>query len=154
REDTMRALSISKNVLSQLERIARLIPHNVGWDIGPAHKAGRPKWMALAAAFEEGLLSEPAVNLILARVPEDATSEERLQAVLDSLQTRGTPDTRAATRSMAGGTTVKSTKSSLTVSIRRAGDSAAFADWLDRNIDRVIEDSYRSFTQETEGDGS
>ncbi|WP_370402696.1 ParB/RepB/Spo0J family partition protein [Sulfitobacter sp. JB4-11] len=69
REEAQQALSISKNTLSQLERVARLIPDEVGMAIGPAHGAGRPKWMALAAALEGGPFPKKNCSMCLPGCP-------------------------------------------------------------------------------------
>lgn len=151
REEALQALSISKNTLSQLERVARLVPDAVGTNIGPAHGAGRPKWMALAAAFEKGALNEGHVLQHLLEVPDDAGSDVRLQVVLDSLSKRGAKEVRTAERAPVKGAVVKSTKSSVTLTVKRAGDAKEFADWLDENIDDLIRDSYRSFKKKAEG---
>ena len=127
REEVQQALSISKNTLSQLERVARLIPDVAGFEIGPAHGAGRPKWMTLAAAFETKAITEDIVSQVLKDMPSDAGSDQRLQAVLDRLAKRGASEVRAVERKPAKGTTVKSTKSSVTVTVKRAGDSKDFA---------------------------
>ncbi|MEP3639077.1 MAG: plasmid partitioning protein RepB [Paracoccaceae bacterium] len=154
REEAQKALSISKNTLSQLERVARLIPAAVGEAIGPAHGAGRPKWMTLATAFESGKTNEAQVMKILSTVTEGETSDARLAAVLASLGKRGANETRAAERRPVKGTFVKSSMSSVTLTVKRAGDTAAFADWIDDNIDRLIKESYQSFKKGQEDSAS
>ncbi|MEP1942382.1 MAG: plasmid partitioning protein RepB [Sulfitobacter sp.] len=149
REEAQQALSISKNTLSQLERVSRLIPDAAGVAIGAAHGAGRPKWMALAAAFEAGILSQDKLLTILADVPDGAGSDARLQAALDGLSKRGAKEVRATERSTVSGAVVKSTRSSVSLTVKRAGDSREFAEWLDDNIDRLIKESYQSFKSET-----
>lgn len=151
REEAQQALSISKNTLSQLERIARLIPDLVGVTIGPAHGSGRPKWMTLAAAFEDKTISDDDVFRLLAGLPEEVGSDGRLQAVLDSFTKRGAKELRTVERGVLDGAVVKSTKSSVTLTVKRAGASKGFADWLDENIDQIIKDSYRTFTDKAEG---
>lgn len=145
REQALQALSISKNTLSQLERVARLVPDAVGEAIGPAHGAGRPKWMALAAALEGGSLPEAEALRILRSLPEETHSDARLQAVLSNSQRRGPKDVRPTLRTPIDGASVKSTKSSVTVTISRAGSGKEFAKWFDENIDRLVTESYRSF---------
>ena len=150
REKALQALSISKNTLSQLERVARLIPDEVGVSIGPAYGAGRPKWMTLASAFEDGAISADDVFRQLETVADDAGSDARLQAVLISLAKRGAKEARPVQRAPVSGAVVKSTKSSVTLTVKRAGDTKGFADWLDDNIDRLIEESYQSFQDDAE----
>lgn len=149
REEAQQALSISKNTLSQLERIARLIPDRVGVFIGPAYNAGRPKWMTLAAAFESGAIAEDDVLRLLAGSSDEIGSDQRLQVVLDSLAKRGAKEARRVERSPLNGTLVKSTKSSVSLMVKRAGDTKEFADWFDDNIDDLIKQSYQSFKNET-----
>lgn len=151
REEALQALSISKNTLSQLERVARLIPDTTGEAIGPAHGAGRPKWMALAAAFEKGAITAPEVASLLVTLPDDAGSDARLHAVLESLNKRGAKEARPVERAPIKGAVVKSTKSSISLTVKRAGESKAFANWLDQNIDQLIAQSYRAFKDDTGG---
>lgn len=153
REQALQALSISKNTLSQLERVARLVPDVVGETIGPAHGAGRPKWMALAAAFDGGVLSEPDALEVLGALPVEADSDARLLAVLNSLDKRGPKEARPTLRAPIEGASVKSTKSSVTVTIKRAGRGNEFADWFDKNVDRLIKESYRSYENESKDEG-
>ncbi|MCY4180744.1 MAG: plasmid partitioning protein RepB, partial [Litoreibacter sp.] len=112
REEALQALSISKNTLSQLERVARLVPEPIGQAIGPAHGSGRPKWMTLAAAYEKGA---PENGEVLLQIAENSElgSDARLQLVLDFVAKRGTPEARSTARNVIEGADVKSTKSSL-----------------------------------------
>lgn len=151
REEAQKALSISKNTLSQLERVARLVPDQVGMSIGPAHGAGRPKWMALAAAFDTKTLTKDKALRLLATLPEEVGSDARLQGVLASMSKRGAKDDRLAERQFMSGMVVKSTKSSLSLTVKRAGETKEFADWLDNNIDQLIKESYQSFKKEAGG---
>lgn len=151
RTEVQQALSISKASLSQLERVARLIPDVSGFKIGPAHGAGRPKWMALAAAFDDGRLTEESVGAVLANLPIDTPSDDRLLAVLDSINKRGVQETRAVERNLASGASVKITKSSVTLTVKRGGETKAFADWLDENIDQLVAESYQTFKNQSGG---
>ncbi len=121
REQAQQSLTISKNTLSQLERVARLVPDLVGVTIGAAHGAGRPKWMALAAAFESAAISEDDVFGLLADFPSNAGSDARLQMVLASLNKRGAKEARPSERSPVTGAIVKSTKSSVSLTVAGNG---------------------------------
>ena len=83
RPTTCQALSISKNTLSQLERITRLIPDVVGDAIGSAPESGRPKWMSFAAMFESGTLDEAKCIKALSDLSSDLTSDELLTQLLN-----------------------------------------------------------------------
>lgn len=155
RAEVQQALSISKASLSQLERVARLIPDVTGYQIGPAHGAGRPKWMALAAAFDEGRATEASIGEVLMDLPSDMPSDDRLAAVLASLEgaptKRGAQQVRAVERSPVAGASVKTTKSSVTLTVKRAGESKEFATWFDENIDQLLKDSYQAFKNRSGG---
>lgn len=151
REEAQQALSISKHSLSQLERVTRLIPDVAGYAIGAAPGAGRPKWMTLATAFERKDITQDDVMRVLVSLPSDLSSDDRLQAVIDSLGKRGPKEARATERSPLAGASVKTTKSSISLTVKRAGETKEFADWLDQNIDRLLQESYQSFKNEAGG---
>lgn len=154
REEAQQALSISKNTLSQLECDARLVPDLVVVKIGPAPGAGRPKWMALASAFDAGQATEDAAFRLLATLNIDMPSDARFEAVLNSLSKRGASQLRVVDRNPVAGTAVKLTGSSVTLTIKRAGQNKAFADWFDSNIDRLLKESYQTFQDEAGEEGS
>ena len=144
RDAAMQALAISKNSLSQLERITRHIPQAVGDAIGAAPGAGRPKWMTLAAAFETGKLSVPETLTRLADLGE-APSDARLDAAIELASHRGAQARTPAQREPVPGVTVKSGPSSIAVTVKRAGETKAFSEWFEANIDALITDSYKAF---------
>ncbi len=148
RAEIMQALAISKNSLSQLERITRLVPTEVGDAIGPAPGSGRPKWMSLAQVFERGILESGTAIAILSRFPTDSTSDERLDGLLKEIGKRGASDGKAAEATPVPGVTIRSVRSAITMSVKRAGDSKAFSDWLDSHLEEVIRESYERFRSE------
>ena len=151
RAEVCQALAISKNTLSQLERICRLIPTMVGDAIGSAPSAGRPKWMSLASAFEKVQLNEGRVLDLLSSL-SDTDSDERLDAVLKEMGKRGPQERIANERSPLPDVKVKSSKSGVSLTIKRSAKNANFADWLDRNLDQLIQESFDRFqTENTEG---
>lgn len=147
RAEVCQALAISKNTLSQLERINRLVPTTVGEAIGAAPGAGRPKWMTLATAFEKEQLTEKAALGVLARSGE-LESDGRLELVLKEIGKRGKQERFVEERSPLPGVQIKSGKSGLSVIVRRAGDNTKFANWLDQNLDQLIQDSFERFQSE------
>lgn len=147
RADVGQALAISKNTLSQLERINRLVPPAVGEAIGAAPGAGRPKWMTLASAFENNQLSERQVLTALGKLGA-MNSDDRLDAVLKEIGKRGTPTRTTEERSPVPGVQIKSGKSGVSLSVKRAGATASYANWLDQNLDQIIEESFQRFQSE------
>ena len=149
RADVCQALAISKNTLSQLERVTRLIPDEMGDAIGAAPGAGRPKWMALAAALEAKQTTDRQAVHVIQRLDDSADSDARMEAVLQDARKRGARDRTDAVREPAPGVSVKSGRASISVSVKRAGDSKAFADWLEDHLDDLLRDSFERFTQES-----
>ena len=147
RAEVCQALAISKNTLSQLERINRLVPTAVGEAIGAAPGAGRPKWTTLATAFEEEQLTEKAALGVLGRSGE-LESDGRLELVLKEIGKRGKQERSIKERSPLPGVQIKSGKSGLSVTVRRAGANTKFANWLDQNLDQLIQDSFKRFQSE------
>lgn len=147
RADVCQALAISKNTLSQLERINRLVPTAVGEAIGAAPGAGRPKWTTLATAFEKEQLTEKAALGVLGRSGE-LESDGRMELVLKEIGKRGKQERSVEERSPLPGVQIKSGKSGLSVTVKRAGDNTKFANWLDQNLDQLIQDSFERFQSE------
>ena len=147
RAEVCQALAISKNTLSQLERINRLVPCAVGEAIGAAPGAGRPKWTSLATAFEKEQLTEKAALGVLGRSGE-LESDGRLELVLKEIGKRGKQERSIEERSPLPGVQIKSGKSGLSLSVKRAGDNTQFANWLDQNLDQLIQDSFERFQSE------
>ena len=149
RAEVCQALAISKNTLSQLERINRLVPTAVGEAIGAAPGVGRPKWTALATAFEKEQLTEKAALGVLARSSE-LDSDSRIELVLKEIGKRGRQERSVEERSPLPGVQIKSGMSGLSVTVRRAGDNTRFANWLDQNLDQLIRDSFERFQSENQ----
>lgn len=147
RAEVCQALAISKNTLSQLERINRLVPGSVGEAIGAAPGAGRPKWTTLATAFEKEQLTEQAALGVLGRSGE-LESDTRLELVLKEIGKRGKQERVVEERSPLPGVQIKSGKSGLSVTVKRAGGNTNFANWLDQNLDQLIQDSFERFQSE------
>ncbi len=148
RAEATAALAISKNTLSQLERITRLVPDNVGDAIGGALGSGRPKWTALAERFEAGEMPEPMALKFLASFESEGGSDARLEALLSKRMGRGPLDRSVQEREPISGVRIKSGKSSLQCSVTKKGDLKDFADWLDRNLDDLITDAFERFQSE------
>ncbi len=147
RAEICQALAISKNTLSQLERINRLVPLAVGDAIGAAPGSGRPKWMSLATAFEKGQVSERRILDVLGK-HANLESDERLDVALKEIGKRGKQERSVEERSPAPGVTIKSGKTGLSVTVKREGPNASFVSWLDSNMDQLIQDSFERFQAE------
>ncbi|KPN63845.1 chromosome partitioning protein, ParB family [Aliiroseovarius crassostreae] len=137
-EELMQALSISKNTLSQLTRATKHIPDRVGDLIGAAPKGGRPKWNALSDAFRDNLIGAEKAEQILSALPGDKDSDDRLSLLLNSISSKKAKPEKSNERKIQTGVTMKSNDKAVTISVKRAGGSAAFATWLEQNIEELV----------------
>ena len=153
RAEVIQALAVSKNTLSQMERITRLVPSEAGDAIGAAPGHGRPKWMALAAAFEKNVLTVGHVLKSVGALPPGAGSDARLEAVMRDLaaQQARPKAPPVAARAPVPGVEIKAGGSNLTLSVKKTGQSKPFAEWLDQNLDGLLESAFQRFQAESRG---
>ena len=144
---TKQVLNLSASGLSHLTKITQNVPRSIGDLIGAAPKSGRPKWTQLAEMFSGKKLSEKSAAQVLERVGSEAGSDERLEQLL-MVGVKREARQVAATGSVSPveGVTIKSGKGSVSMSIKRGGGNAAFAEWLDENLAEIIKRSYAEFT--------
>lgn len=140
-------LNLSKSSLSHLTKVTENVPRKVGDQIGAAPKSGRPKWTALAELFGSGKLSETLALRALASAAS-LSSDERVEALLREAAKRGRRQSASQKAVTAiGGVSIKSDRSAVSLSVKKSGKHAAFAAWLDENIEDIIKRSYAEFTE-------
>ncbi|WP_273692357.1 plasmid partitioning protein RepB [Ketogulonicigenium vulgare] len=142
-------LSLSSAGLSHLTRITQAVPTDVGTLIGAATKSGRPKWTVLADLFIAGKLSEKTAYGILKSASERLNSDERLEHLIREATKRGARHDEIVEVTPVDGVTIRSGKSSVTLTVKRAGTNAEFASWLNSRLPEIIEQSYADFKSET-----
>jgi ParB family chromosome partitioning protein len=103
----------------------------------------------LATLFEEGTLKEATALDVVDSLAEDVTSDGRLDAVIKAATQRGPKARAEAPREPILGVAIKSSKSSISVAIKRTGENKEFADWLDNKIDQLIADSFQTFKEQS-----
>ena len=139
-------LNLSASGLSHLVRVTQNIPRAGGDGIGSAPRSGRPKWTALADLFASGKVTEP-VALDLLRRAGAMGSDDRLEFLLREAVKRGARPAGSTTETeVLEGVTVRSGRGGVSLTVRRSGDSAAFAAWLDDHLAEIIKQSYAAFT--------
>src|SRR5690606_11517702 len=84
RATAMAALSVHKSEMSRLIQVAEAIPPHIVRAIGPAPKAGRPRWIALGDLLEKDVASFAEDELRSAEFQE-ADSDTRFQRLFDRL---------------------------------------------------------------------
>jgi ParB family transcriptional regulator, chromosome partitioning protein len=129
------ALSTDKGELSKLISVARAVPEEVIEAIGPAPKAGRRRWQALAEAIEKPAtkkaVEKAAKDPSLAGLATDARFVKVLAAGTKATQEKGAKLDVVAVNTASGRKVAQVTKSGrdLKIAIDKKFD-AAFADFL------------------------
>ncbi|WP_390915444.1 plasmid partitioning protein RepB [Pseudosulfitobacter sp. SM2401] len=139
-------LSLSASGLSHLTKVTDNIPEDVGDRIGAAPKSGRPKWTALAEAFIAKKVNASAAFAMLSKLDTALSSDDRLEHLLREIARRGARPSEGREVTPVAGVTIKSGRATIAMSIKRAGENAAFAEWLDRELEDIIKKSYQEFT--------
>lgn len=139
-------LNLSASGLSHLTKVTDNIPENVGDQIGAAPKSGRPKWTALAEAFAAKKVNASSSFAILSKLSAELSSDDRLEQLLREITRRGARPSEGRESTPVPGITIKSGRGSIAMSVKRAGENAAFAEWLDRELEDIIKKSYEEFT--------
>jgi ParB family chromosome partitioning protein len=86
------ALAVQKSELSRLLQVADGVPDQFVRAIGPAPKAGRARWIALAALFGNDAASMKAVDEAGSERFRKATSDERFRMLFERLARRTRPE--------------------------------------------------------------
>ncbi|MCL6286172.1 plasmid partitioning protein RepB [Ruegeria sp. 2012CJ41-6] len=142
-----RVLNLSASGLSHLTKVTQNVPFEVGEMIGAAPKSGRPKWTALAEHFLAGKLTIEDATDLLQAVEPSVSSDDRLETLLKAAAKRGARQKDGVGEtSPIDGVTIKSGSGSLTLSVRKTGSNADFAEWLDKNLTKIIKRSHAEFT--------
>lgn len=137
RAAVMEALSLHKADMSRFLQVAALIPPHIARAIGPAPKAGRPRWMALGALLQKDAARLKAEDEIAGAAFAAASSDRRFQMLYDRLARRERP--KAALRQMsAAGIAMTVARTGRGVRFETA--DAAFAAWLEDNFARLAKE--------------
>lgn len=143
---TRKVLNLSASGLSHLTKVTQLVPDDLGDVIGAAPKSGRPKWTALAEALQAKKITAAAALTYLRKLDATIPSDDRLEGLLKEVARRGTRTRQTHEVTPVEGVTIKSGQGSIALSVKKSGKNAAFADWLDSNLEDIIKESYATFT--------
>ena len=147
-------LNLSASGHSHLTKVTQNVPTRVGDLIGAAPKSGRPRWTDLAELFLERKLTEKVALDLLTKISARLTSDERLDALIKEASKRGTK-VSSGPREIAtmDGVVIKAGRGSVSLSVKKSGTSADFANWLEANLEDIIKRSYAEFTDVNSEDG-
>ena len=147
-------LNLSASGHSHLTKVTQNVPSRVGDLIGSAPKSGRPRWTDLAELFLERKLTEKIALNLLAKISTSSTSDERLEALIKEASKRGTKVSSGPREiTPMDGVVIKAGRGSLSLSVKKSGKSAEFANWLESNLEDIIKRSYAEFTDVNSEDG-
>lgn len=85
RATVMNALSLHKAEMTRLLQVAEAVPDHIARAIGPAPKAGRPRWLALAALLKSEAARVAAMNEVAGEAFRNASSDHRFQMLFNRL---------------------------------------------------------------------
>ena len=140
-------LNLSASGLSHLMKVSQNVPSKIGDVVGAAPKSGRPKWTALAELFLAKKLTESIALKIIAGGSVDLSSDERLDLLLNEANKRVARQAGSSTEiSLLDGVTIKTGRGSVSMSVKKSGVNAEFAEWLDENLAEIIKRSFTEFT--------
>lgn len=140
-------LNLSASGHSHLTKVTQNVPSRVGDLIGAAPKSGRPRWTDLAELFLERKLTEKVALDLLTKISASLTSDERLEALIKEANKRGTKGVSGPQEiTPLDGVVIKAGRGSLSLSVKKSGASAEFANWLEINLEGIIKRSYAEFT--------
>lgn len=141
-------LNISVSGLSHLTKVTQNVPSRIGDLIGSAPKSGRPRWTDLAELFMERKLSEKVALELLTKIDATLTSDERLEALIKEAAKRG-PKAPGGSREITPleGVVIKAGRGSVSLSVKKSGVNAEFANWLEGNLADIIKRSFAEFAK-------
>lgn len=150
RPTIMAAIGVDKADLSRLIALARSVPDTIIRSIGPAPRAGRPRWTQLADALEHRADAAEIVGQVTgADVFGAADSDRRFGLVLAALQAQQPKGGRDAWHDGQGRALVRIERSTsgtrLTVDEKLAG---GFGDFLIERLPQLHEEFARSIESE------
>ncbi|APX14290.1 plasmid partitioning protein RepB [Tateyamaria omphalii] len=147
-------LNLSKSGHSHLTKVTDGVPTEVGDQIGSAPKSGRPKWTALADAFgAKRLTSASALKVLQNNLA--VGSDERVELLLKEASRRGAKQGGPAQQVVPiAGVSVKASRAAVTLTAKKSGASAAFAAWLEDNLEDIIIRSHAEFEKMNTQDDS
>ena len=131
RAAAMAALGVHKTEMTRFIQVAEAIPVNIARAIGPAPKAGRPRWMALGELLAKDAAKIKAEDEIGNETFVGADSDRRFQMLFDRLS-RNVKAKRVVRHVKAQGLSIAVTKSGEGARFDVA--DAGFARWLEDNL--------------------
>ncbi|NOE36252.1 ParB N-terminal domain-containing protein [Ruegeria sp. HKCCD7318] len=152
KQEVARMMNLSASNLSNLLKITKMVPDSLGDMIGAASGCGRPKWEALATALEEKALSVREATKLLGDMEATSSSDDRLKALLAEIKRRAEHKSKTEVRELGGIAKVQKGPSGLKLTVNETKETAGFADWLDTNIEKILEESLKRFQAENPGE--
>lgn len=146
------ALAVQKSELSRLLQVAEAVPVRFARAVGPAPKAGRERWMALAGIFEKGkgAETEVAADVVYSDAFKGADTDKRFQMLFDRLKKKA-PSRKPALqeiRDASGGVIARVDRGGKTAKLEFASGLAP--EFIDR-VETLIAEEYARFAGQAKG---
>ena len=151
KQEVARMMNMSATNLSNLMKITRLVPDSLGDMIGAAPGSGRPKWEALASALEAQTMNVDEATSLLESMDPACSSDDRLNALLAEIKRAPKGRPQRASRQLNSVATVQKEPGGLKLIVSETKTTKGFAEWLDTNIESIMEDSLERFHAENPG---
>ncbi|MFA3919307.1 ParB N-terminal domain-containing protein [Ruegeria hyattellae] len=151
KKEVARMMNMSATNLSNLLKITRIVPDSLGDMIGAASGSGRPKWEALAAGLENKIITAQEATRLLKEMGPTRTSDDRLNTLLFEIKRKSEKKILQEVRTLNGIAKVQRGSSGLKLTVTDTKTTAGFADWLDLNIEKIMEESLKRFKAENPG---
>jgi ParB family transcriptional regulator, chromosome partitioning protein len=134
------ALSVDKTEMSRLLQVADAIPFQIARAIGPASKAGRPRWMALGALLAGEAAQVKAEDEISSTAFQELDSNARFQRVFDRVSRRAPANALPIKVMSASGAVIAQVTRKTNATLIEIPDGAGqgFADYLAAELPRLL----------------
>ena len=134
------ALSLHKSEIARLLQVAEAVPRHVAAAIGPAPKAGRPRWMALAEMLKSDAGRYGAQDEICSTRFREADSDRRFKLLFDRLSKRAVAAKALEVKDGSGQPIARMPRSGARPRIDFVGSAALeFADFVAGELPGLIE---------------
>lgn len=134
------ALSVDKTEMSRLLQVADAVPFQIARAIGPAPKAGRPRWLALGALLAGDAAQVKAESEIRSPAFDALDSNARFQRVFDRVSKRAPANVAPLKVKSASGAVIAHVTRKATVTLIEIPDGAGqgFADYLTAELPQLL----------------
>ena len=153
RSAAQQALAVDKTEMSRLLQVADAIPQMLVRAIGPAPKAGRPRWMALGALLASEAAQHKAQDETYSPAFQAAGSDQRFALVFERLSRKAAPALAGRDIQSVDGAKIASVRrkgNTMLIEVPQGGDEG-FAEFLEGQLPALLPPLFAAFRKKTSG---